>query len=67
MTLFHQFAVGDTVRIYGDTIIYKVLAVTNTLVTILIMNPQPDGTQHYFSSTSLQSIDASRLEKVQVG
>ncbi|KAK3323227.1 hypothetical protein B0T19DRAFT_442723 [Cercophora scortea] len=58
------FQNGDLVRIRGDTLIYKVLAVTRTMITIIIMNPQPDGQHYAFNDKSIQAIDESRLEKI---
>lgn len=43
--------------------VYKVVAVNNNLVTILISNPQPDGQYLPFSPEALQTVDESRLEK----
>lgn len=43
--------------------IYKVIAVNNNLVTIIVSNPQPGGEYLAFTQTSLQTIDESRLEK----
>jgi hypothetical protein len=50
------------VRIRGSTVLYKVVAVSSNLVTILVSNPQPDGQYLPFSSTALQTVDESRLE-----
>ncbi|KAK3380673.1 hypothetical protein B0T24DRAFT_676340 [Lasiosphaeria ovina] len=61
------FEIGDVVRIRGQTYTYKVIAITNSLVTILIVNPQPDGTVLTFSPICLQSVDESRIEKVEDG
>ncbi|KAK4213432.1 hypothetical protein QBC37DRAFT_374098 [Rhypophila decipiens] len=58
------FSIGETVRVRGETFVYKVLAMTGSMVTILIANPQPDGTQVYFSSHSLRTVDGLNLEKV---
>lgn len=35
----------------------------SNLVTILVSNPQPDGQYLAFNSTSLQTVDESRLER----
>ncbi|AEO58345.1 hypothetical protein MYCTH_2305608 [Thermothelomyces thermophilus ATCC 42464] len=58
-----SFQSGDTVRVRGSSVVYKVVAVNNNLVTILISNPQPDGQYLPFTSTALQTVDESRLEK----
>ncbi|KAL2139004.1 hypothetical protein VTI28DRAFT_5909 [Corynascus sepedonium] len=57
------FQSGDAVRVRGSAVVYKVVAVNNNLVTILISNPQPDGQYLPFTSTALQTVDESRLEK----
>ncbi|KAK3306318.1 uncharacterized protein B0T15DRAFT_137313 [Chaetomium strumarium] len=57
------FQSGDVVRLRGSTVVYKVVAVNGCLVTILVSNPQPDGQYLPFNSTSLQTVDESRLEK----
>ncbi|KAK4142233.1 uncharacterized protein C8A04DRAFT_30192 [Dichotomopilus funicola] len=57
-----QLASGDAVRVRGSTVVYKVVAVNGSLVTIIISNPQPDGQYLPFSSTALQTVDESRLE-----
>ncbi|KAK0621959.1 hypothetical protein B0T17DRAFT_618333 [Bombardia bombarda] len=59
------FQTGDVVIIRGSTLHYKVLAVTGSLITILIANPQPNGQYVAFNSISLQSVDESRIEKVE--
>ncbi|KAL2163894.1 hypothetical protein VTH06DRAFT_3106 [Thermothelomyces fergusii] len=58
-----SFQSGDTVRIRGSSVVYKVVAVNNNLVTILISNPQPDGQFLPFGPTALQTVDESRLER----
>lgn len=58
------FSIGETVRVRGETLVYKVLAMTGSMITILIANPQPDGTELYFNSISLRTVDGSNLEKV---
>jgi len=57
-----QFKSGDVVRVRGSTVVYKVVAVSSNLVTILVSNPQPDGQYLPFTSTALQTVDESRLE-----
>ncbi|KAK4666428.1 hypothetical protein QC763_300185 [Podospora pseudopauciseta] len=57
-------APGDTVRIRGNPVLYKVIAVNGCMLTILVMNPQPDGQYLDFSPTSIQTIDEYRVEKV---
>lgn len=59
-----QFTIGETVRVRGEDLVYKVLAMTGNMITILIVNPQPDGTQQYFSSSSLRTVDGSNLERI---
>jgi hypothetical protein len=44
-------------------VVYKVVASSGNLVTILVSNPQPDGSYLPFNSTSMQTVDESRLEK----
>ncbi|KAK4180600.1 hypothetical protein QBC36DRAFT_286409 [Triangularia setosa] len=58
-------APGDTVRIRGNTVLYKVIAVNGCMLTILVMNPQPDGQYLDFNSSSIQTIDEYRVEKVE--
>ncbi|KAK4112791.1 hypothetical protein N656DRAFT_779023 [Canariomyces notabilis] len=57
------FRDGDVVRIRGSSVVYKVVAVNGSLVTILVSNPQPDGQYLPFTSTSIQTVDESKLEK----
>ncbi|AEO67343.1 7bedf1a6-ce6b-4fff-92fc-cde9c857aef5 [Thermothielavioides terrestris] len=57
------FQSGDVVRLRGSTVVYKVVAVNGSLVTILVSNPQPDGQYLPFNSTALQTVDESRLER----
>lgn len=59
-----QFHIGDVVRVRGSTLVYKVIATTGPNVTILIVNPQPDGQNMAFNSQSLQTLDASFVERV---
>lgn len=59
-----QFQAGDLVRIRSSTVVYKVVAANSNLVTILVSNPQPDGSYLPFTSTSYQTVDESRIEKV---
>ncbi|KAL2255871.1 hypothetical protein VTK26DRAFT_2557 [Humicola hyalothermophila] len=59
------FQAGDLVRIRSSTVVYKVVAVNGTMVTILISNPQPDGSYLPFSPTAYQTVDESRIEKVE--
>lgn len=64
-----QFYVGDTVRITdAPEFIYKVIAVTKSAdmvhVTILIVNPQPDGRQLVFNDQSLRTMDQDEIERV---
>jgi hypothetical protein len=40
-----------------------VIAVNNGQVTIIISNPQPDGTYLPFTSSALQTVDESSIEK----
>lgn len=54
---------GEAVRIRGSTVVYKVVAVSSNLVTILVSNPQPDGQYLPFTPTALQTVDESRLER----
>ncbi|KAL2120244.1 hypothetical protein VTJ04DRAFT_4270 [Mycothermus thermophilus] len=56
------FKEGDSVRIRGSTPVYRVLAVNNSMVTILLASPQPNGEYLTFSPTALQTVDESRLE-----
>ncbi len=58
-----QFFSGQSVRLRGSTVLYKVVAVNSNLVTILVSNPQPDGAYLPFGPTSLQTVDESRLER----
>jgi hypothetical protein len=60
-----QFQAGDLVRIRSSTAVYKVVAVNSNLVTILVSNPQPDGSYLPFTATSYQTVDESRIEKVE--
>lgn len=67
-----QFYVGDTVRITNaPAFIYKVIAVTKTSdmvhVTILIVNPQPDGRELVFNNQSLRSMEQDEIERVPSG
>ena len=65
----HQFYIGDTVRITSTPdLVYKVIAVTATAntVTILIVNPQPDGRVLGFNSQSLRTLDQSEIERVPI-
>ncbi|KAK4129977.1 hypothetical protein BT67DRAFT_360094, partial [Trichocladium antarcticum] len=57
------FQAGDLVRIRTSTVVYKVVAANSNLVTILVSNPQPDGSYLPFTSTSYQTVDESRIEK----
>lgn len=57
-----QLESGKAVRVRGSTVVYKVVAVNGSLVTIIISNPQPDGQYLPFSPTALQTVDESRLE-----
>lgn len=41
------------------------VAVNGSMVTILISNPQPDGQYLPFNSSALQTVDESRIEKVE--
>ena len=51
-------------RVRGNSLVYKVIALTGCMVTILITNPQPDGTVMSFNpSQSVQNLDESRIEK----
>jgi len=60
-----KFNIGDSVRVRGSALVYKVIALTNSMVTILVFNPQPDGTVLCFNpQLSVQNLDQSRLEKV---
>ncbi|KAK4188872.1 hypothetical protein QBC35DRAFT_548223 [Podospora australis] len=56
---------GDTVCIRGaPNILYKVIAVNGSMLTILVISPQ--GGEHLeFGSTSIQTIDEYRVEKVE--
>lgn len=45
--------------------VYKVVAVNGSLVTILVSNPQPDGSYLPFTPTAYQTVDESRIEKVE--
>ncbi|KAK1758844.1 hypothetical protein QBC47DRAFT_409672 [Echria macrotheca] len=58
------FQIGDTVRVRGSDLVYKVIATTGSMITILITNPQPDGQVMNFNSLSIQTLDESRIEKV---
>ncbi|KAK3338954.1 hypothetical protein B0H65DRAFT_432377 [Neurospora tetraspora] len=60
-----QYQIGDVVCIRGASLRYKVIAVTGSMITIIVVNPQPDGQYLPFTSTSLQSVDESRIEKVE--
>ncbi|KAK4449765.1 hypothetical protein QBC34DRAFT_379824 [Podospora aff. communis PSN243] len=57
------FQIGDSVRVRGGSLVYKVIALTGCMVTILITNPQPDGSVMSFNSQSVQNLDESRIEK----
>lgn len=60
-----QFQSGDRVRVRGSPLVYRVIAITGCMVTILIVNPQPDGQVMAFDSgQSIQNLDESRIEKV---
>ncbi|KAK4159858.1 hypothetical protein QBC43DRAFT_293624 [Cladorrhinum sp. PSN259] len=59
------YEIGDTIRIRGNTTIYKVIAVTRSMLTILVQNPQPDGNYLPFDATSLLTIEDYRVEKVE--
>lgn len=65
MTMFFQYLIGDVVCIRGASLRYKVIAVTGSTITIIVVNPQPDGQYLPFNPMSLQSVDESRLEKVE--
>lgn len=65
MTMSFQYQIGDVVCIRGASLRYKVIAVTGSMITIIVVNPQPDGQYLPFNSTSLQSVDESRIEKVE--
>ncbi|KAK4121548.1 hypothetical protein N657DRAFT_682627 [Parathielavia appendiculata] len=54
---------GDAVRIRGSTVVYKVVAVNGSLITIIVSNPQPDGQYLPFTPSALQTVDESRLER----
>ncbi|KAK0627361.1 hypothetical protein B0T14DRAFT_424695, partial [Immersiella caudata] len=58
------FQIGDSVRVRGNSLVYKIIARTGCMVTILITNPQPDGTvMSFIPSQSVQNLDESRIEK----
>ena len=60
-----QFQIGDSVRIAGGpALVYKVIAVTGCMVTILIVNPQPDGQVMTFDARALRTLDQSVVEKL---
>ncbi|KAK3984456.1 hypothetical protein QBC44DRAFT_385746 [Cladorrhinum sp. PSN332] len=59
------YEIGDTIRIRGNTTIYKVIAVTRNMLTILVQNPQPGGAYLPFDATSLLTIEDYRVEKVE--
>ncbi|KAJ4289369.1 hypothetical protein N0V88_007121 [Collariella sp. IMI 366227] len=59
------FTSGEAVRIRGSTVVYKVVAVNGSLVTIIVSNPQPDGSYLPFTPTALQTVDESRLERAE--
>ncbi|KAK1829763.1 hypothetical protein QBC39DRAFT_355844 [Podospora conica] len=61
------FYVGDTVRITATPdLVYKVIAVTASakMVTILIINPQPDGRVLGFNEHSLKTLDQGEIERI---
>jgi hypothetical protein len=45
-----QFQIGESVRVRGFSPVYNVIALAGCMVTILIKNPQPDGTAMTFNS-----------------
>ncbi|KAK3353993.1 hypothetical protein B0T25DRAFT_223923 [Lasiosphaeria hispida] len=59
------YSIGDTVRVCGGSLVYKVIATTGCMITILVVNPQPDGRVLSFDPQgSIQTLDESRIEKV---
>ncbi|KAK4223931.1 hypothetical protein QBC38DRAFT_398656 [Podospora fimiseda] len=58
------YGIGDTIRIRGNPVIYKVIAVNRSMLTILVQNPQPNGVYLDFDATSLLTIEDYRVEKV---
>ncbi|KAK3937744.1 hypothetical protein QBC46DRAFT_344275 [Diplogelasinospora grovesii] len=59
-----SFQVGDHVRVHGSLIVYRIIAIPGSIVTILILNPQPNGQYAAFSGSSKQDVDSSTLEKI---
>ncbi|KAK5653227.1 hypothetical protein OQA88_9126, partial [Cercophora sp. LCS_1] len=60
-----QYQSGDSVRIIGQSLVYKVIAITGCMITIVAANPQPDGQRVEFDSKrSVQTLDQAQVERV---